>query len=233
MKKRLSYGRILLWSLAIIAVLAAVAVARRRAPVVIEPAETWLPMPANSMDAETWEVRQALLRSVYIANPDGGYDGEGLVALCQTHLGAMPAERYGALVAIPDSDPHLNKAWYVEVDIEGQQARVRTRNSPVAAPGNRQQRSRLVAAAYANYSVDKRELEDLREVWRTSNLWSPAITRDCKVRWAPDWATNDSFVEACIHGRYFAREHRCGGGLETAALARLLQDRFPPPRTAE
>ncbi|MGO4261668.1 hypothetical protein [Lysobacter sp. TAB13] len=235
MKTRLSFGRILVWSLAIIALAAAITISHRRAPATTAPAESWLPVPANAMDAESWDVRHALLRSATIADPDGGGDGDALVALCSAESRTMPAERYAALVRIPDSDPYLNmtKVWYVEVDIEGHQAQVRTRNGQVATPFGRQRRSRLVVAPYANYLLNKGELEDLRETWRKSNLWSPVNTRGCAIRIDPYWATNETFVEACIHGRYFAREHRCTDGSETAALARLLKDRFPPPRPAQ
>ncbi|MEH6422456.1 hypothetical protein [Pseudomonas sp. CGJS7] len=215
-------------ALALGAAVMAVAVPALRKP----EREGWIALPPQPMDATDPDIRQLLSKSERIADPDWRTPGpRGLAAHCgsedvepatpppssgtflpsetwrtETHPDPVPigGDRYVMWLGSPDLP---TTAWHVQIDVHGSNARVRVhddlRHRPTRHP--------LTLSYREGFPVDRRidlsRLKALREAWNVPELWT--APQRSAVFCAQEYGGPDAFFEACVDGRYFARDRAC------------------------
>lgn len=219
---RLSMGRIAGAALCAALAIAAMAWMSRPRPqaLAVAPDESWIPMPPDGMDASAFATRRLLLAADSMPGDDsltstcGRYDSEGA------------PERYRIIIG----DPLLMRGarmWSVDLRVQGSQveAWVEDASPPMPPPPHPDTQGETPQPAFAprRYWLDKSELEPVRAAWAEPALWL-AAQRDVNCL-----DGRPVFLEACVGGRYAARERNCDTAADEAAekLWKLLQKRFP------
>lgn len=162
----------------------------------------WIALPPQPMDATDPDVRELLRKSAQVA---GG--GPGLAAACgagDTEPERLPPdfarppaeadppeaaleERYAVLIGDP-----RKAAWRLDIQVRGANARLRA-----LAPG----------AAAAERELPLTALAPLREALSAPELWS--APQRSAVFCADRHGLRQAFFEACVDGRYYARDRAC------------------------
>lgn len=225
--------------------------------------EGWIALPPQPMDATDPDIRDLLSKSVDRA-PSRNLTQEGsLSERCgedDTEADTIPAGQKASrpIAVTPNSlppsspvQPPLPTQRYlmvidgpsrgqatrrVQIDIEGEQALVRVSDgdmhssqlAPPSAPGEpppslRYNEKRLPLSALAS----------LREVWQAPELWS--ANQRSGVWCADRNGLRQAFFEACVHGRYYARDRACDRNAQEplAELWKRVVELTPPPPARE
>ncbi|MGO1070665.1 hypothetical protein [Lysobacter sp. CA199] len=233
-----------LLALALGAAVLAVAVPALRKP----EREGWIALPPQPMDATDYDIRQLLDKSARIANPSGSAQGpRGLASHCgrEDAEPATPPLGAGAFAPIPigasqsDIDPDplppggdrylmllgpfdgSALMQQVQIDVYGDRARLRVRDGNgyrfSLHPATRLEDP---AASRTDHTFDLSQLKALREAWNTPELWT--APQRSAVFCAQDYGAHEAFFEACVDGRYFARDRGCDRAAQPQ-LQRLWQ----------
>lgn len=214
----------------------------------------WLPLPPQPMDGSDYDIRQLLSKSAQVANPDAHADGPpGLAALCgqanaQTATPPPDARKRPRAMSAPrprgeDWAPvPLNDERYllllanangpgravrqVRIDVHGERARVRVRDaahaSAIAAPAT--------TPRGEPWPEPLDRLDGVREALSAPELWS--APQRSAVSCAQRFEVREAFFEACVNGRYFARDRSCdrGAAPHLDRLWHVVRDTLPAPR---
>lgn len=173
---------------------------------------SWIGLPESGMDATDPFVRQALLR----ASSHGGFDEgryDSLVASCGSGIIDSADETYVIVLASPGLTPNP-QARRVTFAVYGDQVSVgiQDAHSLVFPPPPPLKNSRLSSdpaqiPTTTWIMFPKSRLQPIADAWRNRALWQApqqgAFCTDAGV----------VILEACVGGRYAARDRSCG--LET------------------
>lgn len=163
----------------------------------------WIALPPQPMEATDPDVRELLRKSAQLA-PAGQ---PALAVSCGADdveperlppdFARPPApadadeapleERYALLIGGPDRRP-----WRLDIDVHGERARLRAQ-----APG----------AAATERELPLAALAPLRAALAEPELWS--APQRSSVFCADRHRLRQAYVEACVDGRYFARDRAC------------------------
>lgn len=215
-------------ALALGAAVMAVAVPALRKP----EREGWIALPPQPMDATDPDIRQLLHKSKLMALPSEIEGEDNLAERCgedEVENEAIPADQVSAPATARGWDASAPKprplpaqryilvlghgplatrdTRRVQIDIDGDKAWLRVRNGDVAqgqlpsAPWKPQQ------PRYAERRLPLSALAPLREAWNVPELWTANQRSSvyCSLR----HELREAYFEACVDGRYFARDRAC------------------------
>lgn len=216
----------------------------------------WLPLPPQPMDGSDYDIRQLLSKSAQAANPSAHADGPpGLAALCgqanaQTATpppGARkrprpvsaPRPRGEDWAPVPLTDERY-LLWFadahgpervvrqVRIDVHGERARVRVR----AGVGDSALMPPATVPRGEPWPESLDRLDRVRDAWSAPELWS--APQRSAVSCAQRFEVREAFFEACVNGRYFARDRSCdrGAAPHLDRLWQVVRDTLPAPVAA-
>ncbi|MGH8082479.1 MAG: hypothetical protein ACREP7_18030 [Lysobacter sp.] len=194
----------------------------------------WLPLPPQPMDASDYDVRQLLSKSTQIVNPSQSAQGpRGLAWQCgrEDAEPARPPPTAGrrepttarAWTAEADPEPMpaggdryvlllgsaggSGAAQYLRIDIRGNQAQLRLSDGAHHRFPLHPAEARYPALRYTEQTRDLADLKALREAWNVAELWT--APQRSAVFCAEEYGAPQAFFEACVDGRYYARDRSC------------------------
>ncbi|MFD1297437.1 hypothetical protein ACFQ4Q_12430 [Lysobacter gummosus] len=217
-----------LLALALATVLLSLAVTVLRKP----ERDGWIALPPQPMDASDPDIRQLLTKSemltprqhvgeapadASLAQRCGEEDAEAEIVPAGHPAAApvtdwvspgapspppLPDERYIMVIAgAPTGPSHTRR---VQIDIDGDRARVLISNGDWrhagTTPGS-------AADIRSEQRLSLSALAPLREAWQVPELWS--ANQRSGVWCAGHNGLREAFFEACVHGRYYARDRAC------------------------
>ena len=198
-----------------------------------EPA-TWLPMPADGMDARQWPIRELLS---YIQGP-GSAVGT-LATRCGSSWSddkAESVEQYSVQIGDPTFTPDLQH-WRIDFVPDGDSIDVTLDAispyppppppQPTSIGQGRSSPNSVVHDWTAQFRRKRTDMQSIRDAIADKDLWLAPQKED------PFGCTDGRSVviEACVHGQYFARLRNCdfASGEPAQRLWNLLRQQFPKP----
>jgi len=217
--------------------------------------EGWIALPPQPMDASDPDIRQLLTKSEQLTLPRE-IEGEGsLSERCgedDTEAEAIPAGQvsappssYDPSPTPPPSPPPMPEQRYIavlghgplggretrriQIDIDGGQARIRVRDGDVSLRFQPPPALEARQPRYAERRVPLAALAPLRDAWSAPELWTAGQR---SAAWCADnHGLREAFFEACVYGRYYARDRACDRAAQEplAQLWTRIVELAPPP----
>lgn len=179
----------------------------------------WIPLPRSGMDAGGYDMRMAVSRGFLRDD-----DTETPVALsCGANPNAPDEPHYRAWIGDGFSEAPY-RTWKIDIIVRGNTANVSVREapSPPMPPRSIGPRNETWVTPARLAVVPLDALEPVRRAWDTEAVWHRTQERMwCDGRTA--------FLEACVAGRYAARDRGCDLDRGIAQLWSVFQMTLPTP----
>ncbi|WP_162823819.1 hypothetical protein [Lysobacter sp. TY2-98] len=178
------------------------------------------------MDATNYDVRSVIELAGHSARAEGS-DDRPLATTCGQSTDESTEPHYRVTIGDGFFNPPY-RTWRVDILVHGEEADLSVREAPIPIPppppldAPAAPFRRWVAPA-ATRTVPTRSLEAIRTTWNSDEIWhSPQGNTGCTDG-------RDSLLEACIGGRYAARDRHCGSDRKVDELWRALLRTVPAP----